>query len=122
MDKLDHLQLLNRLFVADRPALLENNSNIGRVLQLLLNEVNEAIADQDDPTLLARELSDIGFFLLTAFDLINADLFDEMREKASRNLLKRPAHLYSNGKTYEEIDVFVRENWTKEKESEFYDE
>lgn len=120
MDKLEHLVLLNRLFCEDRPTIASNNADVGRVLLLLLNEVQEALADKDDPILLARELADIGFFLLTAFDIIGSDMFEEMREKGARNILKRPAHLYKVEKSYEEIDLYVRQNWTKEDEREFY--
>lgn len=109
MDKLDHLRLLNRIFLADRPEIAENNSEVGRVLLLLLNEVNEALEAVDDEVLLARELADIGFFLLTACDVIQADIFEEMREKASFNALRYEYVLFDGSMPYGEARVLVKQ-------------
>lgn len=110
MDKLEHLQLLNRVFMEDRPTLKENNADIGVVLKLLLDEVHEALEVVTDPTELARELADIGFFLLTAYDVIQKDMFDEMREKSARNQLKRPPYHFESG-DFSEANKKAMDEW-----------
>ena len=120
MDKLEHLQLLNRVFMEDRPTLQQNNADIGVVLKLLLDEAHEALEVVTDPTELARELADVGFFLLTAYDVIEKDMFDEMREKSARNQLKRPPSYFKSG-DFSEANKKARDEWRDSNgDAEFY--
>lgn len=117
MDKLEHLQLLNRNFAADRPAVAKDNNDISRILLLLLDEVQEAIDDKDDPVLLARELADIGFFLMTAFDIINSDMFEEMIEKSAFNVYRYETTLFDGSLPYGEARVIIK----KKKEQNYHE-
>lgn len=118
MDKLEHLQLLNDNFLADRPTMSENNSDIKVVLQLLMGEVQEAI--ESDEKELPHELADIMLFLLTAFRIVGADPFEEVREKVAFNTLRYEHIVFQSG-DFHEARKKCKANEHKLKE-EFYAE
>ena len=95
MDKLEHLQLLNKTFLEGRPTMLANNSDIKVVLQLLLGEVHEAI--ESDENELPSELADVMLFLLTAFQVLGEDPFEHTREKSAYNHLRYEHVLFQSG-------------------------
>jgi len=117
MDKLEHLQLLNRTFLADRFTMAQNNADIAVVLTLLKAEVQEAIESTEEH--LPSELADIMLYLLTAFQVIGADPFEETREKSAFNHLRYEHTLFDAG------DFHTNRKKCKAKEpeliAEFYD-
>jgi hypothetical protein len=112
------LQIIEN-FVIDRPVILQNNLDPEQVVRLLIAEVNEW-KQETDPKLKARELADIVWFALTMGILSGVDIEAEIREKASRNMCKRPASDWQTG-NYSEIDARTRKNWAQSKgDEEFY--
>lgn len=114
------LQIIEN-YIEDRPRMKENNANPKNMERLLREEVEEFVADLDTGSdNLGREAADIVWFVASICFLKGIDLEEEIREKAARNHLKRPAVLYSNGLTYEQAEQEVKKQWTKEDEKEFY--
>lgn len=98
-----------RDYIKDRPVMEENNQDPIQMLALLEAEIFE-YEDEQDPEKKKRELADITWFVLSMAILTGVDIEKEIREKAARNHLKRPAYLWKSG-SYKEVDKKAREEW-----------
>ena len=104
-------------FIEDRPIMQENNRIPGRIIQLLLNEVNEfvEVAGTDKQN---EELADIVFFVCSIANIYGIDLEKEVREKTAVNHMRYPAVEFQEGDYYE-VYSRLKEEGRKVKE-EFY--
>ena len=107
MDKLEHLQTLNRQWMDNRPIIAQTNADVQFVLRLLQQEVQEAIeADENE---LPQELSDILLFTLTAFNAVDADAFEETLTKIAFNTARYKEPLLDGSLSYDEARTRVKQ-------------
>jgi len=123
MDKLDRLQQINKNFQVDRPTMHSRDSEMEILAISILGETMElleAIKEGSDKDV-ATELADVGLYVLTAFNVMGMNAYDEMREKVARNIVKYPAKYFTNGLTYDEGAKRAKTEWIDIKgEDEFY--
>ena len=103
LPKYEHLVEMQEAWYGDRPA-MEQNNTIEGLLVLLIHEVVEAqreLMKTNDPVLVARELADIGWFLMGAFRAIGQDMFTHMQEKMAYNQFRYDHKLFKNGTFHE---------------------
>lgn len=131
---IDRMQMLidtREDWLKDRPVMSEHNLDLGQILKLLQDEVCEALettingdASFDDQNkAVEQELSDIGWFLLTAYRVLEMRmgkptgtmLYDSMMEKHARNVIKYPAYLFDGSLTYEEASELAKWDWKETK-------
>lgn len=84
-------------FVEDRPTMKANNSDPGRMAELLTGEVNEALEVLDNPKELGKELADVLWFVVTMAHLKGIDIEKEVRDKAAYNSIRYPAGEFQRG-------------------------
>lgn len=108
-----------RNFVQDRPVMLVHNSNPDKAYDLIVQEVKELGEVVGNPDKERKEIADTLWMVFNYCLLRGIDPEVEIREKAARNHLKRPAHLWQEGE-YSECDTKARREWTPMHEDEFY--
>jgi len=118
---------LARDFQEGRRTLNENNADPKVVFDLLLGEVEELreeldllIQGKSSPEKAGREVSDIVLFCLSLYRALKIDPETELKEKIARNHLKHPAYRFNNGIAFSEAIRLDREEWTDERESDYY--
>lgn len=124
-------------WLEDRPVMKEHNLDLRSVLELLKNEVGESIEavehgdrNIEDPLkAIEQELADIGWFLLTAYKVLEEEinkkleaegvppvkgedlLFRSMMEKHARNISKYPAYKFDGRMSYKEATIECKKEW-----------
>lgn len=123
MDKLEHLNQLNRNWLADRPTIQTDNNDPMRVFSLLAHEVVEAreairILQENDDELVddnlrwevSQELADIMLFLLTTSDALGIDIYEATREKVAFNTARYEPKDYQGDMSYQEGRAITKKN------------
>lgn len=129
IDRYQHLLDLEENFVQDRPT-LKNNNDLLTSAALLEGETNEytfAILDflasptPDNRKEALSELADIQKYLLKNARLMDADLYEETKEKYAFDTARYPSKEFSNGKTFGQAYSESRE-WVKQRrfKEQFY--
>ena len=107
-------------YVSDRPVMFSHNSDNAKMLTLILSEVAELSDVLDNNPELGHELSDVVWFCYSMAMINGIDLDEEIRTKAARNHLKRPAKDWQEG-DYKEADQKARKEWKEQGgDEEFY--
>lgn len=109
-DQLTILKDMRHHWKADRPVIEANNGSKYTTLKYLTDEVNEtleAFENGQEDEIVCRELADVGWHLIDAFQLFGGDIFEDMREKMALNIIRYQAWLFQDG-TYEEKRAVVK--------------
>ena len=106
-DRLQQLRAINQGWLDERPLMREHNlADLPTIIGFLRDEAQEALDSvqhgdpviQDKVKAVEQELADIGWFLFTAFEVLESQggqpMFEAMMEKMQRNILKYPAQLF----------------------------
>lgn len=122
-DQLTTLKDMRHHWKVDRPVLEANNGSKHTTLKYLKDEVNETLeafeTDQDDE-IVRRELADVGWHLIDAFQLFGGDMFEDMREKMALNIIRYQAWLFQDGEYSEKRKVVKNPCHELPKIEEFY--
>lgn len=78
--------------------------------QELADGIQEAMVT-DEVWTVASEIGDIGYLLLKLCDQLGIDLNTAIEAKISRNSLKYPDHIMSNGRDYASARKVSKEAW-----------
>lgn len=102
----------------DRPVMNNHNTDTTAVLGLLMGEVSELVVshakylnDQEEPLDVANEAADVLIFAVSLIASLGLDPETVVREKIGRNVLKYPASVFSNGRTYEQARDISKASW-----------
>ena len=108
---------ITRDFDEDRPVMAQNNGKPERLFELLDEEVQEL--KQAEGENIGRELADILWDVFKIAIHHDIDLVMEFREKAARNHLKYPAHLFQEG-NYWKKKAQAKAQWEWDKGEEWF--
>lgn len=127
IDRMQTLIKTREDWLNDRPVMAENNLDLKQILHLLQDEVCEAMETtlngdgnfDDQNKAIEQELSDIAWFLLTAYRVLEMRmgtqpgvlLYDSMMEKHARNVAKYPAYLFDGSLSYPDAMELSRLDW-----------
>ena len=132
MDSLEHIQLLNQIFRADRPEVARTNQDPMVLLAMLANEVEElkaplqslifyqAHVKEPSPTAekmkddVAMEVADVALFFVALCDLLSIDILESVKTKSAYNSARySPVELFDGSKSYAEARAIVKQGEKK---------
>ena len=121
---------VDNLFRLDRPVMMESNRcDLVGLWRKLVGEVGEGeeeimafvLGHKNALEKIVYEMADIILFAAEIIRCCARDPEEVIREKVARNILKRPAKLYSNGRTMAEAEAIAVPAWKATKgDEEFF--
>jgi len=108
-------------FMQRRPAMVVNNSDPKRMVELLYQEVDELNVEIEAGNVdkIAQELPDVAWFCLTIAQVYGIDLENAIWAKALRNEHKYGEEYFDGSIPYEEAHALCREMWDRNNDGNY---